>query len=175
MATGADIADGRHGKDVPGGKSRKYLTFSLEHETYGIDVLKVKEIVGIVDITPVPNVPHYVKGVMNLRGKIIPVVDLGLKFGFPAREYTARTCIIVVESAHAKGKTLTGVVVDAVSEVTNISDAEVEETPDFGEGFDVDVVKGLARARGTVVIMLDIDRVLAAGGLVQVAGAAATN
>ncbi len=172
MTQRADEAAGVAGKSGQTWKTRKFLTFSLDNETYGLAVLKVKEIVGLVDITAVPNVPPYVKGVMNLRGRIIPVVDLRLKFGFPEKNYTGRTCIIVVESEQAKGKTLTGLIVDAVAEVTNISDSEVESTPDFGEGFDSDLVVGLAKARGTVVIMLDIDRVLAAGGLVQLGGTA---
>lgn len=156
----------RHGKD---GKTGKYLTFFLDQETYGLEVLKVKEIVGIVDITPVPNAPPYVKGVMNLRGKIIPVIDLRLKFGFPEREYTERTCIIVVESEQARGKTLTGIVVDSVSEVANISETDVEAAPDFGAEFTTDFVMGLAKAKGTVIIMLDIGRVLETSGLVQLA------
>lgn len=172
MTQRADEAPGGAGKAAQAWKTRKFLTFSLDEETYGVEVVKVKEIVGLVDITAVPNVPPYVKGVMNLRGRIVPVVDLRLKFGFPAKEYTGRTCIIVVESEQAKGKALTGLIVDSVAEVTNISDAEVEKAPDFGEGFESDLVMGLAKARGTVVIMLDIDRVLAAGGLVQLGGTA---
>ena len=172
MARNAEEVAGKAGKGESVCKTSKFLTFSLDNETYGLEVLKVKEIVGIVDITAVPNAPPYVKGVMNLRGRIIPVVDLRLKFGFPEKEYSGRTCIIVVESEQAKGKALTGLVVDAVAEVTNISDGDVEKTPDFGEGFESDLVMGLAKARGTVVIMLDIGRVLAAGGLVQLGGTA---
>lgn len=151
-------------------KSGKFLTFQLDEEVYGLDILKVKEIIGIMDITPVPQSPSYVKGVLNLRGKIIPVVDLRLKFGFQEREYTDRTCIIVVELAANEGKMLVGIIVDAVSEVTNISDSDVEATPEFGSSFATDYIQGMAKIKGKVVILLDINRVLSGGGLGQFAG-----
>ncbi|MBI5418977.1 MAG: purine-binding chemotaxis protein CheW [Deltaproteobacteria bacterium] len=155
-----------------GAKSGKFLTFELDDEVYGLDILKVKEIIGIMDITSVPQSPPYMKGVLNLRGKIIPVVDLRLKFGFAEREYTERTCIIVVELSGAEGKLLVGIIVDAVSEVTNISDSDVEPTPDFGGSFTVDYIQGMAKIKGKVVILLDISRVLSASGLGQMVGAA---
>ncbi len=162
----------RQGKNVATGsaKSSKFLTFQLGDEIYGLDILKVKEIIGIMDITPVPQSPGYVKGVLNLRGKIIPVVDLRLKFGFDEREYTERTCIIVVELEMAEGKMLVGIIVDAVSEVTNISETDIEPTPEFGASFSTDYIRGMAKIKGKVVILLDISLVLSGGGLGQFAG-----
>ncbi len=162
----------RQGKNETTGtiKSSKFLTFQMGDEIYGLDILKVKEIIGIMDITPVPQSPGYVKGVLNLRGKIIPVVDLRLKFGFDEREYTERTCIIVVELDMAEGKMLVGIIVDAVSEVTNISESDVEPTPEFGAGFSTDYIRGMAKIKGKVVILLDISLVLSGGGLGQFAG-----
>jgi purine-binding chemotaxis protein CheW len=162
--------DGRH--EEAGVKSGKFLTFELDDEVYGVGILKVKEIIGIMDITPVPQSPHYMKGVLNLRGKIIPVVDLRLKFGFAERAYTERTCIIVVELSQAEGKMLVGIIVDAVSEVTNIAETDVEETPDFGSTFAADYIHGMAKIKGKVVILLDIGRVLGTTGLGSMAGAA---
>src|SRR6187399_3751525 len=110
----------------------KYLTFALGNEEYSVPVLKVREIIKIMDITAVPQVPHYVKGVVNLRGKVIPVVDLRLKFGFPPQEYSERTCIIVVEVVLSAGRpVMMGIIVDHVSEVLNVTAEEIEQTPEF--------------------------------------------
>jgi len=140
----------------------KYLTFSLAKEEYGIGILKVKEIIGMMPITTVPRTPPFVKGVINLRGKVIPVVDLRLKFGIEEMGYTERTCIIVVEIASQAGSVLTGIVVDSVSEVLNIKGADIEETPNFGAKFDTDYILGMAKITGGVKILLDIDKVLSA-------------
>lgn len=138
----------------------KYLTFSLEREEYGIGILKVKEIIGMMKITPVPQTPEYVKGVINLRGKVIPVIDLRLRFGMEAMEYNDRTCIIVVEINTASGRLHTGIVVDSVSEVLNIKTSEIEDTPTFGARLNTDYILGMAKMGGGVKILLDIDRVL---------------
>ena len=111
----------------------KYLTFSLAAEEYGVPVLKVREIIKMMDITAVPQVPHYVRGVINLRGKVITVVDLRLKFGFAAQEQTDETAIVVVEVKVDGGKILMGIVVDSVSDVLNIQLDEIEDTPAFGD------------------------------------------
>jgi purine-binding chemotaxis protein CheW len=140
----------------------KYLTFALAQEEYGVPVLKVREIIKIMDITAVPRVPAHVKGVINLRGKVIPIIDLRLKFGMPAEDYTERTCIIVVEVALDTQRIMLGVIVDSVSEVLHISADEMEETPDFGERLDTAFMQGLAKIKGTVKIVLDLDRILAA-------------
>jgi purine-binding chemotaxis protein CheW len=145
-------------------RSGKYLIFQLGKEEFGIQVIKVREIMGIQDITPVPHLPPHVKGVINLRGKIIPVVDLRLKFGLGAKEYTQRTCIIVVHvSVGASEPTPIGIVVDGVAEVLNIFDTDVEDTPEFGGGTDTSYLLGMAKLKGQVKILLDIDKALDAG------------
>jgi purine-binding chemotaxis protein CheW len=138
----------------------KYLTFMLASEDYGIGILKIKEIIGMMPITSVPQTPSFVKGVVNLRGKVIPVVDLRLKFGMPAIDYTERTCIIVVEISGQAGAIKIGVVVDAVSEVLNIKGEDIENTPAFGTSVNIDYILGMAKMGGSVKILLDIDKVL---------------
>lgn len=138
----------------------KYLTFTLDNEEYGISILKIKEIIGMMSITPVPRTPEFVKGVINLRGKVIPVVDLRLRFGMEAMDYTERTCIVVVEIAGQAGTILMGCVVDSVSEVLNIKAEEVEDTPSFGARLDTSYILGMAKMEGGVKILLEIDRVL---------------
>lgn len=137
----------------------KYLTFALAEEEYGLPVLKVREIIKMMDITEVPQMPPHVKGVINLRGKVIPVVDLRLTFNFETRPYDERTCIIVAEVELPEGRMLMGMVVDAVSEVVSISSDEVEPTPSFGGRINTEYMRGLAKVRGKVKILLDIDRV----------------
>ncbi|HLH19403.1 MAG TPA: chemotaxis protein CheW [Bryobacteraceae bacterium] len=141
-------------------RAGKYLTFDLGREEFGIRVLKVREIMGIQEITAVPQTPAHVKGVINLRGKIIPVIDLRLKFGLPAAEYNQRTCIIVTQVQDETAQLVMGVVVDGVSEVLTLSASEIEDTPDFGEGFAAHYLLGMAKVKGKVKILLDIDRVL---------------
>jgi len=140
----------------------KYLTFSLAEEEYGIGILKIKEIIGMMSITTVPQTPEFVKGVINLRGKVIPVVDLRLRFGMEAIDYTERTCIIVVEIEGEADIVLIGIVVDAVSEVLNIKGDDIENTPTFGTKLNTDYILGMAKMEGGVKILLDIDRVLSA-------------
>lgn len=153
-------------------KEGKYLTFTLAGEEYGISILKVKEIIGLMAITMVPQTPDYVKGVINLRGKVIPVVDIRLKFGMAAMDYTERTCIIVVEVGSGADRIQIGIVVDSVSEVLNIKAGEIEETPNFGTRLQTDYILGMAKAGGGIKILLDIDRVLRAEELGAVSMAA---
>ncbi|HNS55071.1 MAG TPA: chemotaxis protein CheW [Syntrophales bacterium] len=141
-------------------KEGKYLTFSLAGEEYGIGILKVREIIGMMPITPVPRTPDFVKGVINLRGKVIPVIDLRLRFGLEAAAYTERTCIIVVEILGDAGAVPMGIVVDAVSEVLSIRGGDIENTPAFGVKLNTDFILGMAKTEGSVKILLDIDRVL---------------
>jgi purine-binding chemotaxis protein CheW len=150
----------------------KYLTFTLAEEEYGIGILKVKEIIGIMGITTVPQTPDYVKGVINLRGKVIPVVDLRLKFGMEAMDYTERTCIIVVEIEEDKRKIQMGIVVDAVSEVMNIKAGDIEDTPNFGSRLNTEYILGMAKIGGKVKILLDIGQVLSDSELVTTLSAA---
>ena len=138
----------------------KYLTFSLAEEEYGIGILKIKEIIGMMPITTVPQTPEFVKGVINLRGKVIPVIDLRLRFGIGEIDYTERTCIIVVEIDGQAGTVLIGIVVDSVSEVLNVKGEEIEDTPTFGTKLDTEYILGMAKMEGGVKILLDIDRVL---------------
>lgn len=138
----------------------KYLSFSLENEEYGISILKVKEIIGMIQITPIPQTPEYVKGVINLRGKVIPVIDIRLRFGMNSIDYTDRTCIVVVEIDSNSGSLHIGIVVDSVSEVINIKSTDIEDTPSFGMTLSTEYILGMAKMAGNVRILLDIDRVL---------------
>jgi len=141
-------------------RAGKYLTFHLVQEEFGIRVLKVREIMGVQEITAVPQTPAHVKGVINLRGKVIPVIDLRLKFGLPAAEYGQRTCIIVAQVQGEAGPIQMGVIVDGVSEVLNLTGAEIEDTPDFGGDSTNQFLLGMAKVKGKVKILLDIDKVL---------------
>ena len=140
----------------------KYLTFTLADEEYGISIMKIQEIIGLMKITTIPRTPEFVKGVINLRGKVIPVVDLRLRFGMEAVDYTDRTCIIVVEIEGQAGTVLTGIAVDSVSEVLNIKGEDIEDTPTFGIKLNTEDILGMAKVEGRVKILLDIDRVLSA-------------
>ena len=141
-------------------RAGKYLIFHLANEEFGICVLKVREIMGILEVTSVPQTPPHIKGVINLRGKVVPVIDLRLKFGLPAAEYTHRTCIIVTQVQGEAGPVLMGVVVDSVSEVLNLTATEIEDTPDFGKEISTAYLLGMAKSKGKVKILLDIDKVL---------------
>jgi purine-binding chemotaxis protein CheW len=152
----------------------KYLTFTLGHESYGIEVLKVREIIRQTNITAVPQMPAHVRGVINLRGKIIPVIDLRLKFGFAEAATTEQTCIIVVQVKLPDGKaSQMGLVVDGVEEVANIAGADIEETPDFGGQICTDYILGMAKVKNAVKALLDIDGVVGADALQHVKNLAA--
>ncbi len=138
------------------GHEGKFLTFVLSEEEYGVEILKVREIMGIMEITPVPQTPDYMKGVINLRGRVIPIIDLRLKFTMPEVERTKETCIIVAEV----GATQVGVIVDSVSEVTDIKGEDIEEAPSFGQGIDTNFIMGLGKTKKKIVILLDIEKVL---------------
>jgi purine-binding chemotaxis protein CheW len=146
-------------------RAGKYLTFQLANEEFGIRVLKVREIMGLQEITAVPQTPMHIKGVINLRGKVVPVIDLRLKFGLDAAEYTQRTCIIVTQVQGESGSVLMGIVVDGVSEVLNLTALEIEDTPDFGEEVTGQFLLGMAKVKGKVKILLDIDKVLSSQDL----------
>lgn len=141
----------------------KHLTFVLGREHYGVPVLKVREIIRLCDITPVPQMPPYIKGVLNLRGKIIPVADLRLKFELAKVENTDLTCIVVVAvNLPDKTSALMGLIVDAVEEVVNLAAADIEPTPDFGPALEADYILGMAKVKNCVKTLLDIDRVVTA-------------
>jgi purine-binding chemotaxis protein CheW len=146
----------------------KYLTFALAQEEYGLGILKVREIIGYVDVTAVPQTPHYVKGVINLRGQVIPVVDLRAKFGMETTDVTDKTCIIVLEIAQAGRKFSTGIIVDHVQEVLDIDGHDIEDAPEFGASADTSFILGMGKVGESVKILLDIDKVLGSadfGGL----------
>lgn len=138
------------------GREGKYLTFVLGDEEYGVEILKVREIIGLMEITSVPQTPDFIKGVINLRGKVIPVIDLRLKFGMEQAEYTDETCIIVVDM----DQTMIGILVDTVSEVLDIPADQIEPPPSFGSKLDTDFILGMGKIKGKVKILLQIDRVL---------------
>lgn len=147
-------------EQTSGGKGGKYLTFALGKEEYGLEILKVREIIGYMDITAVPRTPSYVKGVINLRGQVISVVDLRAKFSMEAAEKTDETCIIVVEIKSGGRKLSTGIIVDRVSEVLDISADKIEDPPTFDGGVNTDFILGMGKIGESVKILLDIDRVL---------------
>ena len=141
-------------------RAGKYLTFHIVSEEFAIPVLKVREIMGVQEITAVPQTPAFVKGVINLRGKVIPVVDLRLKFGIPEAEYTELTCIIVVQVPVEMRNMLVGIVVDGVSDVLSLAGSDIEDTPDFGQGVALPCLLGMAKTKDGVKILLDIDAIL---------------
>lgn len=144
-------------------QTNKFLTFMLDDEYYGIPILKVKEIIGMMTITQVPRMPEFMKGVINLRGKIIPVMDLRIKFGMDKMSYHDRTCIIVVEMETGTDRKLTGVVVDSVSEVMDISPENIEPPPAYnGASVDQEFLTGLGKVKERVVMLLDTDKILTA-------------
>ncbi len=153
-------------------RESKYLTFSLANEEYGIGILKVKEIIGMMAITAIPQAPDFVKGVINLRGKVIPVIDLRGRFGMETINYTERTCIIVVEIVRSGSSVSMGIVVDSVSEVLNIKATEIENTPNFGVKLNTDFILGMAKINNDVKILLDIDLVLLDERMAALAAAA---
>ncbi len=142
-------------------KEGKYLTFALGPEEYGLEILKVREIICYMEITAVPQTPHYVKGVVNLRGQVIPVVDLRAKFGMETTDITEETCIIVVEIGRDSRNFSTGIVVDHVQEVLDIAGEDIEDAPQFGSAVNTDFILGMGKIGESVKILLDIDKVLA--------------
>ncbi len=141
-------------------ENAKYLTFKLAAEEYGIGILKVKEIIGMMHITEVPRTPAFMKGVINLRGKVIPVVDLRLKFQMTETPYNEKTCIIIVEVDSQNVTVSVGIIVDSVSEVLNIQKEDIEPAPEFGNRLDTAYILGMAKTENAVKILLDIDKVL---------------
>ncbi|MDR0306905.1 MAG: chemotaxis protein CheW [Chitinispirillales bacterium] len=148
----------------------KYLTFKLINEEYGIEILKVREIIGVMAITSLPRTPPFVRGVINLRGKVIPVIDLRKKFDMENTDDTDQTCIIVVDVASKNGYIQIGILVDSVSEVLDIAGEDIEDAPAFGTNIDTDFILGMAKAKGSVKILLNIEKVLSSAEFENVAG-----
>jgi purine-binding chemotaxis protein CheW len=149
----------------------KYLTFVLAGEDYGLEILKVREIIGMLDITAIPQAPPYIKGVTNLRGRVIPVIDLRLKFGLPPMDYGERTCIIVVDVRNESGVMQMGIVVDAVSEVLQVAADDLEPPPAFGNTIQGSYILGIAKTKGGIKVLLDIHRILSAAELLKLEAA----
>lgn len=139
----------------------KYLTFRLAEEEYGLEILKVQEIIGLMNVTRVPKTPSFIRGVINLRGKVIPVIDLRVKFEFDIKEDTDKTCIIVVQVNNDNNHSVVmGIIVDEVSEVLDIKGNQIEPSPSFGASVDTEFILGMGKTAQKVVMLLDIDRVL---------------
>jgi len=147
----------------------KYLTFKLVDEEYGLEILKVREIIGLLPITSLPRTPEFVRGVINLRGKVIPVIDLRKKFELDVTEDTDQTCIIVVDVTGSSGSIQVGILVDSVSEVLDIKGEDIEDSPSFGTNVDTAFILGMAKAKGSVKILLNIEKVLSTAELERVA------
>lgn len=155
-----------------GANENKFLSFCLGSEHYGVEILRVREIIGLLAITPLPQTPAYVKGVMNLRGRIIPVIDLRLRFGLPSTEATKETCIIVLETGEPDGsQTVMGAIVDSVREVQDIAPAAIEPPPEFGCEIPLRYILGMGKVKDKVVVLLDIAEVIGVRERAQIAGA----
>jgi purine-binding chemotaxis protein CheW len=143
----------------------KFLTFLLDQEIYGIPIKKAREIIGVMEITHIPKTKNYIKGVINLRGKIIPIIDLRLKFGMVEKPYTDRTCIVVIEIVTTGGNYLVGVAVDTVAEVVNIQKTEIDLPPEYDSQIENDFLAGIGKLKDRVVMVLDIEKILSSEDL----------
>ncbi|MFM7051801.1 MAG: chemotaxis protein CheW [Planctomycetota bacterium] len=159
-------------REARGANENKFLSFCLGDEQFGVEILRVREIIGLIAITPLPQTPSYVKGVMNLRGRIIPVIDLRLRFGLSAADATKETCVIVLEAGDADGpQTVMGAVVDSVREVQDIPPSAVEPAPEFGCEIPLRYIQGMGKVKDKVVVLLDIGEVIGTRERAQIAGA----
>ena len=157
-------------------KPGRYLTFTVSRASYGLPVLGVREIIRLCPITPVPRMPDYIKGVINLRGKVIPILDLRAKFQLATGSYGDRACIIVVQVGTPPAPVmLMGAIVDAVEEVVQLTEAELEPTPDFGGAPDTDYILGMATVLGGVKTLLDLDKVFLKEGLLTLVSSSTPN
>lgn len=146
-------------------RAGKYLTFKLGEEEFGLEILKVQEIIKMMEITKVPRTPAFVRGVINLRGKVIPVVDLRLKFAMPEKAASEKTCVIVVQVKRENLVITMGTIVDEVSEVLDILGEQIEASPEFGTAVDTQFILGMGKVNKKVVMLLDIDKVLSSDEL----------
>jgi purine-binding chemotaxis protein CheW len=162
--TGELLSVGQERESLAG----KYLTFELGGEVYGLEILKVQEIIGMMNVTQVPRTPEFVRGVINLRGKVIPVVDLRKKFALEAQEDTEKTCIVVVQIAREGGEITMGAIVDEVSEVLDVGSEQIEPPPSFGTDVDTDFILGMGKVDQKVVMLLDVDKVLSGSDMAMV-------
>jgi len=144
-------------------KAGKYLTFHMDGEVYGLEILKVQEIIGMMTVTHVPRMPQFVRGVINLRGQVISVIDLRLKFGMEGRQDTEKTCIIVVQVGGNGAHVTMGIIVDEVAEVMDMTEEQIDTAPEFGIDANIDFILGIGKVGKTVVMLLDVDKVLSNG------------
>jgi purine-binding chemotaxis protein CheW len=155
---------------VSDANENKFLSFRIGREEFGVEILRVREIIGVIDVTPLPQTPAYVKGVINLRGKIIPVIELRTKLGLEPKAYTEETCIIVVEVSDGGDERFhMGVIVDSVSEVMDIPRESIEPAPRFGGSLNTSYILGMGKVKQQVLILLDIDRVMTHADLTSLA------
>jgi purine-binding chemotaxis protein CheW len=166
MKNAATVGQGQLNKDDS--RAGKYLTFYLDHEEYGVEILKVQEIIGRMPITPVPLTSQYIRGVINLRGKIHPIMDLKIKFGMDQTPITDETCIIVIRTMSI----MMGVLVDRVSEVVSIDAGDIEETPSFGADVNTEYLLGIGKAGGRVRLLLDIEKIITTTDVINLKKAA---
>jgi len=155
------------------GLAGKYLTFRLANEEYGLQIMKVQEIIGMQPVTYVPRLPPYVRGIVNLRGRIIPTIELRAKFGLERVADTEKTCIIVVEIMARNGKVSAGIIVDEVAEVLDIEAGEVSGAPEFGASMDAGAILGVGIVKGAVKILLDVEKALTSWDAMKIAQAVA--
>ncbi|MDX1811989.1 MAG: chemotaxis protein CheW [Gammaproteobacteria bacterium] len=164
MTEAAQLTEGNIGIDISA-EEDQYLTFIMADEEYGVDILRVQEIRGWDHVTPIPNTPKYIKGVINLRGTIVPIVDLRERFGMESIEYGPTTVVVVLKVIKDDVERIMGIVVDAVSDVYNMGSAEIKPAPDFGSVVSIEFVRGLASIQDKMLIILDIDHLLNSGDL----------
>ena len=164
MTEAAQSAEGNIGIEI-NAEEDQYLTFIMANEEYGVDILRVQEIRGWDHVTPIPNTPKYIKGVINLRGTIVPIVDLRQRFGMQGIEYGPTTVVIILRVIRGDVERIMGIVVDAVSDVYNIDSAEIKPAPDFGSVVSIEFVSGLVSIQDKMLIVLDIDQLLNSGDL----------
>jgi len=164
---------------IGGGKKKtsselqgKYLTFKLAGESYGLPILKVQEIISMMNITKVPRTPDFVMGVINLRGKVIPIMNMRIKFGIEKADYTERTCIIVVKVSQSTGSVVLGVIVDEVSEVINLFEENIRETPSLGTAVNTAYIMGMGKLENDIVMLLDLDKAFSREEFESLSGAA---
>lgn len=160
-----NMMNGTNGISNENNTTNKYLTFVLATEEYAVDILRVQEIKGWSKVTPIPNTPDYIRGVINLRGTIVPIIDLRLRFALERLDYGQMTVVVVVKVVSGNRERIMGIVVDAVSDVYDISENEIKPPPDFGSVISMEFIRGLATVNEKMVIILDIDRLLNSGEL----------
>lgn len=163
------VNDHQHAGDAEAvqGPVQQFLTFSLANEEYGVNILKVQEIKGWTPVTRIPNSPEYLRGVLNLRGTIVPIIDLRMRFNQPRVEYTALTVVIVLSVATAAGARTIGIVVDSVSDVLNVGMSEIKPTPNLGSKINTEFINGIAASGSKMIMLLDSDKLLTSDELAQ--------